>query len=79
MASAPPQNSGGQFRYSNPAIETTLMLGGAFGMRLRQTEGFVSSVIDLMGLDVRAPDHATLSRRAQKQSARAVNQTKPIA
>ena len=42
------------------------MLGCAFGMlRLRQTEGLMNFVIDLMGLDLPAPDYTTLSRRAQ--------------
>ena len=49
---------GGQPRYSDLAIETTLMLGCAFGMlRLRLTEGLMNSVIDLMGLDLPVPDH----------------------
>jgi hypothetical protein len=34
-------------------------------MRLRQTEGFMSSVLDLMGIDVPVPDHTTLSRRTR--------------
>ncbi|KUY84951.1 transposase [Burkholderia cepacia] len=55
---------GGQPRYSDLAIETTLMLGSAFQMRLRQTEGLLASVISLMGLTLPVPDHTTLSRRA---------------
>ena len=35
-------------------------------MRLRQTEGLMNSVFDLMGLDIPVPDHTTLSRRAQQ-------------
>jgi hypothetical protein len=57
--------SGGQPRYSDLAIETTLMLGMVFGLRLRQSEGLLSSVLDLMGLDLPVPDHTTLSRRAR--------------
>ena len=56
---------GGQARYSDLAIETALTLGIVFGMRLRQTEGLLHSLLDLMGLDVPVPDHTTLSRRAQ--------------
>ncbi|MBB3571809.1 hypothetical protein FHX05_005960 [Rhizobium sp. BK491] len=58
--------------YSDLAIETTLMLGMVFGLRLRQSEGFLSSVLDMMGLDFPVPDHTTLSRRARtwKPSAR---------
>ncbi len=34
-----------------------------FHLPLRQTEGFVASLLRLMGLDLNAPDHTTLSRR----------------
>jgi hypothetical protein len=57
---------GGQARYSDLAIETALTLGTVFGMRLRQTEGLLHSLLGLMGLEVPVPDHTTLSRRAQK-------------
>lgn len=57
---------GGQARYSDLAIETALTLGLVFSLRLRQTEGFVSSVLRLMGLNLAVPDHTTLSRRASK-------------
>ena len=60
---------GGQPRYSDLAIETALTLGLVFGLRLRQTEGFVSSVLKLIGLDLAVPDHTTLSRRASKPRA----------
>lgn len=56
---------GGQPLYSDLAIETTLMLGMVFGLRLRQGEGLLSSVLDMMGLDLPVPDHTTLSRRAK--------------
>jgi hypothetical protein len=59
---------GGQPCYSDLAIETALTLGLVFGLRLRQTEGFLSSVLALMGLDLPAPDHTTLSRRARTWS-----------
>lgn len=63
---------GGQSLYSDLAIETTLMLGMVFGLRLRQSEGFLNSVLELMALDLAVPDHTTLSRRARtwKPSAR---------
>ena len=54
---------GGQPRYSDLAIETALTVGLVFGLRLRQTEGLLTSVLELMGLDLAAPDHTTLSRR----------------
>ncbi len=33
-------------------------------LALRQAEGLIGSVIGLLGLALRAPDHSTLSRRA---------------
>ena len=63
----PPPNRrlGGQRRYSNQAILTALTLRTVFHLPLRQTEGFVSSLLRLMGLDLDAPDHTTLCRRAK--------------
>jgi hypothetical protein len=36
-----------------------------FRLALRQTEGLIGSIIHLLGLTLAAPDHSTLSRRAQ--------------
>jgi hypothetical protein len=55
---------GGHPRYAHLAIETALTLGLVFGLRLRQAEGLLASVLQLMGLDRAVPDHTTLSRRA---------------
>jgi transposase len=44
--------------------QTCLMLRTAFRMALRQSEGLLGSVITLMGLNLSAPDHTTVSRRA---------------
>jgi hypothetical protein len=46
---------GGKPRYSELAIETALTLGCVFGMQLRQTEGLMNLVFDLMGLDIPVP------------------------
>ena len=59
----PTGRRGGQQRYSNLAILTALTLRILFHLPLRQTEGFVASLLRLMGLDLNAPDHTTLSRR----------------
>lgn len=63
----PPKNGlrGAQRRYSNLAILTSLTLRAVFHLALRQTEGFVRSLLRLMGLDLPAPDHTTLSRRSK--------------
>jgi hypothetical protein len=55
---------GGQARYTDAAIQTSLMLRTAFKLALRQTEGLMTSVLTLMGLTISAPDHTTVSRRA---------------
>lgn len=54
---------GGQRRFSNLAIETVLVLGALYRLPLRQCEGFVRSLIELMRLDLAVPDHTTLARR----------------
>jgi hypothetical protein len=54
---------GGQRDYSDGAIETALTVRLVFKQALRQTEGLVQSLIDMMGLELKAPDHTTLSRR----------------
>ena len=57
---------GAQRRYSDLAIETALTLRILFHLPLRQTEGFVASILRLLDLDLRSPDHSTLSRRAKQ-------------
>ena len=59
----PSGRRGGQQRYSDLAILTTLTLRSLFHLGLRQAEGFVGSLLRLMDLDLQAPDHTTLSRR----------------
>ena len=52
----------GQSRYSDQAIQTCLMLRLVFGQALRQTKGLMGSIFQLLGVDLRAPDHTTVSR-----------------
>ncbi len=49
--------------YSDTAIQTCLTMKVLFGMALRQTTGFVESLLRLVGLDWSVPDFSTLSRR----------------
>ena len=56
---------GAQRKYSDLAIESALTLRLLFHLPLRQAEGFLTSLFVLMGLDLRSPDHTTLSRRGQ--------------
>jgi hypothetical protein len=50
---------GGQPRYSALAITTALTLRAVFRLALRQTEGLMASILQLLGLDLAAPDHST--------------------
>src|SRR4051794_29285374 len=61
---APRTTPGGQARYSDVAIEAAVMVRLVFHQPLRQTEGLLGSLLDLMGLDLPVPDHTTISRRA---------------
>ena len=60
-----PRTRGAPPKYSDLAIETALTLRLLFHLPLRQAEGFLTSLFHLMGLDLRSPDHTTLSRRGQ--------------
>ena len=59
----PSGRPGGQQRFSDLAIETALTLRLVFRLPLRQTEGFVRSILTMMRAGLVAPDHTTLSRR----------------
>lgn len=54
---------GAQPVYSDLAIQTALTLRLLFRLPLRQTEGFLHSVLKLMDLTLPCPDHTTISRR----------------
>jgi hypothetical protein len=54
--------------YSDLAIETSHILRLVYKQPLRQTEGFIKSIVTLLHLDLIVPDHTTLSRRARKIS-----------
>ena len=54
---------GAQATYSDVAIEMVLLLlRTVFHLALRQAEAFAGSVLRSLGLDLRVPDHTTLSR-----------------
>jgi hypothetical protein len=60
---APTGKRGRQPAYGDGAIQTCLTMKVLFGMALRQTTGFVESLLRLIGLDWAVPDFSTLSRR----------------
>ena len=57
---------GGQHDCSDLAIVTALTLRTVFHLPLHQTEGFVGSLIRLMGLDLETPDHTTFRAGAPR-------------
>jgi hypothetical protein len=65
----PMRRRGAPRRYSDLAIETALTLRLLFHLPLRQAEGFLRSVLELMDRSLEAPDHTTLSRRSRALSA----------
>ena len=59
----PTGRRGRQQSFSDAAIQTCLTMKVLFGMPLRQTTGFVQSLLQLVGLDWNVPDFSTLCRR----------------
>ncbi|MEP0155601.1 MAG: IS5 family transposase [Pseudophaeobacter sp.] len=62
----PTEKRGRQLSFNDAAIQTCLTMKVLFGMPLRQTTGFVESLLRLVGLDWPAPDFRTLCRRQRK-------------
>jgi len=59
----PSGHRGRQQAYSDAAIQACLTMKVLFGLPLRQTTGFVESLLELIGLDWSVPDFSTLCRR----------------
>lgn len=62
---APRTTRGGQPNYSDLAITTALMLCAVFHLALRQTEGLIGCILQLLGLDLPVPDRSTIARRTR--------------
>jgi hypothetical protein len=60
---APSGRRGRQQAYSDAAIQVCLTIKVLLGLPLRQTTGFVASLLELSGLGWAVPDFSTLSRR----------------
>ena len=61
---APPTGKRGRPpAFNDAAIQVCLTMKVLFGMPLRQTTGFVESLLRLAGLDWKVPDFSTLCRR----------------
>ncbi len=64
----PSGRRGRQPTYSDAAIQACLTLKVLFGLPLRQTTGFVASLLELVGLHWSVPDFSTLCRRQRTLS-----------
>lgn len=51
-------------KYSDTCIRTCLTLQALFSKKLRNTEGFVRSILRLLGVERDTPDHTTIARRS---------------
>ena len=57
------QTKGGKVIYSDVAIEIALILSYVYSLPLRQTEGFLSSLLQLHNYQLTVPNYTTLCRR----------------
>jgi hypothetical protein len=58
-----PTRSGAPRIYSDTAIQCAFVVKSVYGLSLRAAQGFVSSVMRLMKLDLPVPNYSTLCRR----------------
>jgi hypothetical protein len=60
-----PAQQGAQWIFTDLAVKTCLQIKVVYGLTLRQTEGFVESLVEMMGLEKQmpVPDYTTLSKR----------------
>lgn len=60
------KQKGGQLIYSDLAIITCLIIRSRYDLTLRETQGFVQSILGMNNIGIKCPDYTALSRRAQK-------------
>jgi hypothetical protein len=66
---APRTTPGGQPQYSDLAITTALTLRAVFHLALRQTEGLIGSILQLLGLELPVPEPVRASAANSRPSA----------
>lgn len=59
---------GGVYRYSDACIECALQLKYVFGLAFRQTQGLLTSLIEIMGMNLQIPSYSQLCRRQAQLS-----------
>lgn len=58
-----PTQRGAQYTYSDEAIEVALTVRKVFQLQFRQTQGFMESLVLLMGIHLAIPDYSVICRR----------------
>ena len=62
------RHRGGAYRYSDACIECALQLKYVLGLAFRQTQGLLTSLIELMGMNLQIPSYSQLCRRQAQLS-----------
>lgn len=62
-------------RYSDVAILRCLEIRCLFGLKLRQTQGFIDWLFEMAGLPINCPDYTTLSKRMKSLNLRSLYKT----
>ena len=52
-------------QFSDKAVVAALMIQAVFGLSLRQTQGFIDSIFELMGVELSSPTYSCISKRAK--------------
>jgi len=58
------KNRGGQFKYSDIAIQTALTIKAVYQLPYRATEGFLTSLVEVMKIPLEIPNYSRMCRRA---------------
>jgi hypothetical protein len=58
-----PRTAGGLVRYSEQCIQAALVLKAVFRLALRQTQGLIQSLLEVMKIELRVPSYTQLCRR----------------
>jgi IS5 family transposase len=61
-----PEQAGRPTIYSDAAILCALTLKAVFRLRLRQSQGFLASLLELLQLELPTPDYSTICRRSKR-------------
>ena len=59
------RKAGGQRRYNDKAIFMCLQIRYLFGLKLRQSQGFINWIFMMLELPLTCPDYSTLSKRGR--------------